>query len=92
MPNPREQAEALIDAYARKTDWTVARQVVLRCLSVTWAESSTVARFYRLAEPLTGQALPHADVAAELGRMRKAGLVRSRMVAGERHYELNLPV
>ena len=86
----RDAAESMIDRYRTNTEWSVVRQVVLQCLTATWAEASSVDRICRLAEPLTGQRVEQEDVTRELWRMRAAGLLRRRMVAGVRHYELNL--
>lgn len=91
MMTLRDTAMAAIENYRDNSEWSVGRQVVLQCLSATWSEWSTPDRVFRLAEPLTGQALPLVSIGLELGKMRKAGLIRRRMIAGILGYELILP-
>lgn len=88
----RDHAESMIDAYRQASEWSVARQVVLQCLTATWAQASTPQRFFALAGPLCGQPVPITEIGIQLGKMRRAGLLRKRMIAGAMHYELNLPV
>lgn len=88
----RDHAESMIDAYRQSSEWSAARQVILQCLTATWAQASTPQRFFELAGPLCGQSIPIAIIGIQLGKMRRAGLLRKRMIAGAIHYELNLPV
>lgn len=88
----RAHAEAMIEAYRDQTEWSGARNVVLRCLAATWAECSTAERIMHLSTPLCGAGCSLAVVGIQLGKMRKAGLLRKRMIAGRMYYELNLPM
>lgn len=89
-PDLRSIAMTSIDQYRNNSEWSVARQVILQCLTATWVECSTVDRFVRLSEPLTGQHIDGVAVAMQLTKMRKAGLVRRRMIRGILNYELVL--
>lgn len=91
MNTLRDTAEALIEDYRRRMEWHPVRQAVLHCLAATYAEASSLDRFYRLCPPLTGVEVPAPAIAIELGKMRKAGLVRARLIAGVRLYELVYP-
>lgn len=85
-------ASRMIEDYRAKAEWSVASQIVLRCVDVLWMETFTDARISELSRPLVGEHLAAPFVSVQLGKMLKAGLLRTRRVSGVRVYEVNLPM
>lgn len=92
MNELRATAGRMIEDYRTKAEWSVASQIVLRCVDVLCMETFTAARISDLSRPLVGEHLATPFVSVQLGKMRKAGLLRTHRVSGVRMYEVNLPM
>lgn len=91
MNELRDTADHMIEDYRTKAEWSVASQIVLRCVNVLYMENFTAARISALSHPLVGEHLAIPFVSVQLGKMRKAGLLRTRRVNGVCMYEVSLP-
>lgn len=92
MNELRATAGRMIEGYRAKAEWSMESQIVLRCVDVLCMETFTAARISALSRPLVGEHLATPFVSVQLGKMRKAGLLRHRLVSGVRMYEVSLPL
>lgn len=92
MNELRATVDRMIEEYRTQAGWSVEVQIVLRCIDVLWMETFTSDRLSALSRPLVGEHLSTHCVSLQLGKMLKAGLLRTRRVSGVRVYEINLPL
>jgi hypothetical protein len=87
--NPLEnEARDLIDQVHQGDRWTPQRQMVLRVFKAMYSAAMPYWQIEQIAAAMYNQDRP--NLKPELTRLVKEKVLRSRMVKGERVYELNL--
>ena len=83
------QARGMINAYHANQEWSPARQMALAAWTACWSLALSPDRFNAVANALNPHETP-VDLQAELTRMVRGGLLRSRKGPLGRIYELAL--
>lgn len=66
-----------------------SRILIKMAFRAMWSNSLSITRIERIAAALANLDESNVDLQDELTRMTKAKILRSRMIQGVRHYEVN---
>ena len=84
------QARQIIDAARSGEGWSPARAIILNTFEAMWSAALTAERVEKVGAALAGMTVDGDPIRRELTALVRAGVLRSRVNAGQRLYELNL--